>query len=283
MSSTYDFYLRGDNGRYDQDTRISLPRVSTIIQAVLAKPQLVLWAYNTTLDSVAEIVRLMDEEYHGEDASRGNSAFREAFLDTFGDHELLDEYIRENGLHYDDMSDAAAERGKDAHEFLRVLAQTHKVSESDALQFADRMQQNARDPYKRAVAGWWLQRRPEPLFSEKVVFSLRHGYAGRFDLAAKLFDARVPGEPSPFTVDIIDLKTRRADLSTYKSDEVQLALYKVAAQERGLLSEYPHLGKRVLLASEDGEPAREVEAWVPDEAALKIVELYYLLRKTKVA
>ena len=54
--STYEFVLRGGNGRYDQDTTIVLPSVTTIVSAVLAKPQLVPWAYATTLDSLTGLV-----------------------------------------------------------------------------------------------------------------------------------------------------------------------------------------------------------------------------------
>jgi hypothetical protein len=59
---------------------------------------------------------------------------------------------------------------------------------------------------------------------------------------------------------------------------MQTGLYKLAAQDQGLIG--PTAGTAVLLAGDDGEPARLMSTWVPDEAAIKIVELYWLLRRT---
>ena len=255
--STYDFYLRGDNGRYDYETRISLPSVTTVVSAVLAKPQLVAWAYERTLDAVTGLV----SHIHDADAATADEIF-----DTLSDYDLLDEWIRANEAHYTDASKAAAERGQAAHALLAHLVLIYQQEdEAAAHRYAGK---DHHGPYKQAVAQWWLDRQPHPLESEKVVFSLRHGYAGRFDLLAD-FGLSVPK--------IIDLKTRRAGLGVYKSDEVQLGGYKIAAEERGVVIG----GTSVLLAHDDGT-YEEVETWVEPEAFLKIVEVYYMLRKTRI-
>jgi hypothetical protein len=286
----YEFYLKGDNGRYDRGTRIVLPSVTTIVSAVFAKPQLVPWSVNTTIDGIVGLVsayadRLRDPTYLStqertfEDRRADPNAVNfegdmlDHLIDTLTDHELLLEALTLNGLNHESVSDTASERGTAAHALLQALCSVYRIKGQDgAMRYAERMLAATKDPYRRAVAGWWLNTEPEPLFSEHVVKSLRHRYAGRLDLIT--------------TTGLKDLKTRRADLSAYKSDDMQMSLYKQAVLEEGLLEgtvlEGKELGRTVLLASEDGLPAREVDSWVPDEAALKIVELYYLLRKTRV-
>jgi len=264
----YEFYLKGESGRYDRNSRIVLPSVTTITNAVYAKPQLVPWSVNTTIDAITGIVSLFANRLRTFDPK-----FVEQFLDTFTDHEMLTEYLHLNEVHHEEVADVASERGTAAHALLAALCSTFRLKgEKGALSYAERMLKATKDPYRKAVAGWWLKKNPQPLFSEQVVFSLQHRFAGRLDMIDE--------------EGLLDLKTRRADLSAYKSDEVQLDGYKIAVDEMGLLEktalEGKTLTKRVLLASEDGEPAREVAAWVPDGTFTLIVALYYMLRKTRV-
>jgi hypothetical protein len=268
----YEFILRGENGRYAQSSRIVLPSVTTIVNAVFAKPQLVPWSVNTTIDAVTGIVSLFEKRFTSADDERRQEFIHE-FLDTFTDYELLTEYLQENQIHHENVTEVASERGTGAHALLASLATVYRLKGAKgALAYAERILKATDDPYRRAVAGWWLAKSPKPLFSEQVVYSLAHRYAGRLDFID------LDG--------LLDLKTRRSDLSAYKSDEIQLDGYKIAVDEMGLLEGTPLEGcplkKRVLLASEDGEPAREVDAWVPDGVFVKIVQLYYLLRKTRV-
>jgi hypothetical protein len=260
------------------------------VSAVFAKPQLVPWSVNTTIDGIVGLVSAFADQLRETDISstreltfEDKRVDREAqpftadmlghLIDTLTDHELLAEALKLNELNHEAVSDVAAERGTAAHALLQALCTVYRLKgQKGAMAYAERMLAATKDPYRRAVAGWWLDAEPTPLLSEHVVKSLRYRYAGRLDLID--------------TTGLVDLKTRRADLGAYKSDDMQMSLYKVAVLEEGVLEGTPLEGKeltrRVLLASEDGEPAREVDSWVPDEAALKIVELYYLLRKTRV-
>lgn len=278
MSRTYDFYLK-DGSRYDLDTKISLPSVTTIISAVLAKPQLVDWSYRTTLETIAWYVNQNKNSLR--QAFKAERPLAEDFLDTFSDPEMLDEWIRESGVHHSDYTQDASERGDRAHKVLATLASLHLGAEAPeaAMRHAERLSVSARDPYVRAVCLWWAQRKPRPVLSEHVVVSLRHGFAGRFDLLAEL-EVGTEGAEGPswaFETALIDLKTRRADLSAYDSDMFQLGLYEVGLRER---TKHAPNRRLVLLASDDGEPAREVEAWIPPEAALPLVSVYYDKRKT---
>lgn len=255
---TYEFILRGANGRYDQSAKIVLPSVTTIASAVLAKPQLAPWYYSTTVDVISAGITALYNSPEGIGIAE--------LMDTFSDHELLDEWIRESQVHPDDVADDASERGQVAHNFLHSLALMHKTaSPADALRLAEKALNDGKtDPWRLAVAKAWLAERFVPIETERVVYSLRHRYAGRLDLRDEQ--------------GVVDLKTRRADLGIYTSDQVQLDGYKIAVEETEGIS----IGRgRVLLAKDNGEYSLE-EAWVPDGSFIKIVELYYMLRKTAV-
>ena len=277
---TYDFVLRGDTGRYDKGSVLSFPSVTTIISAVYAKPQLVGWTYNMTLDAIAYGLKLVEARYDGTDESLGNAAFRQDLMDIFADHETLDEWIRESGIHYEDFTREAQERGTAAHELLKGLVGMWRISPARAASFAARTLKASKDPHKRSVAGWWLEAEPVPTLSEHAVVHLGLRYAGRLDLGVSGVKLPPNQNPQAYFGGIIDLKTRRAELTKtpHKSDEMQTGLYKLAAVDMGLIP--PDTGTAVLLAGDDGAPANLVATWVPDEAAIKIVELYWLLRKT---
>jgi hypothetical protein len=96
--------------------------------------------------------------------------------------------------------------------------------------------------YGQAKMRWWRERQPEPIAAEQVTVSHARRFAGTFDLLAML-DLDSPGlPPLPEGVEIdargqvpvlIDDKTREKP-RTYKSDHVQLRLYKGANLECGI-------------------------------------------------
>lgn len=280
---TYEFVLKGGGGRYDQSARIVLPSVTGVISAVLARPQLMQWVYDATIDALGGGVSAAAERYNETDeADEGLSsgAFRDDLLDTFSDHELLDEWVRESGLHYERLADEAAERGKKAHAALAGLATCYaEHGQERALEEAARLTRS-RNPFEQAVGTWWAECLPRPLLSEQVVVSLRHGYAGRLDLVA---DLKRPGTSDwAYETALIDLKTRRADLGAYRSDEVQLGAYRIALEEMDDVQVSGQLIKTVLLARDDGTYL-EHRCWVPDEAFLHLLEAYKLMRRTRIA
>jgi hypothetical protein len=283
--STYDFYLKGDNGRYDYDSRISLPSVTTIVSGVLAKPQLVGYTLKTTLDCVAGIVAATFPSSKPSGSPDDVSEIVQWALDlhdTFEDMDMLREYLEENHVHPDDILHEASERGRRAHGTLESLTMLHRDGDAaKALAHAEKLLSVSKDPFVRAVCGFWLEHRPEPLCAEQVVFSLQHRYAGRLDLMADIPVSSSGGAPGWAKERcIVDLKTRRADLDMYTSDQAQTSGYKLAVLERGWNDGVP-LGRRVLLAGDDGGFKLQ-ECWTPDEAFVKLAELYYMLRKTMV-
>jgi hypothetical protein len=276
---TYDFYMHDSRGRRDLENGISLPSVTTIIGATLAKPQLVAWAYQVTVDAVSGIV-----------SEVGHTVSHEDLIDTLGDAVELDTYLRENKMHHTDVLDEASERGQKAHDVLQTLCRLYLDGSADAaMRHAERMStEKIKDPFTRPVAGWWVQREPVPIYSEKVVFNLAKRYAGRLDAVIDFVEVApalnaVFAEPVAVRTHtrrtIVDLKTRRVGLGMYDSDQIQLGGYELALVDMGLTTP-GEWGKVVLLATDDGEPATETEAWVPSEAFLSLVDLYWLKRRT---
>lgn len=263
---TYRFFLKRENGRYDLDTSIALPSVTTIIGATLAKPQLVPYMYQTTLDVLSGGVSALAERL-GDTAKK---QLLDNLLETFSDYEVLDQWVRDSGIHPDEILDAASKRGHEAHSLLETLTQLYQqASPKAAVNHAEKTLKST-DPYKAAVALAWIELEPRPVFAEKVVYSLEHRYAGRLDLLADFGDERA----------LVDLKTRRSGLGIYDSDQVQAGGYKIALEEMGLVDGHS-LTKRILLAHDDGTYSFE-PCWIDDSAFLDLVSLYYKKRRTPV-
>ena len=256
MSDTYDFYLKdGQTGRYDKNAVISLPRVTRIIGAILAKPYLIEWYYRQTRDSVAG---MMDVYYHEFDDPHFTS---EDLLEELTDAEDLDELLKQNRMRQMDLRDERRDEGIAAHTFLQHLAERQlEAGEEAAYTLAERMLDNSvADGFQIATANWWLEEKPWVIATEQVLYSLKHRYAGRCDLV------RASG--------ITDLKTRKLEAGMYESDDIQTAAYKVAWEEMGGTCN----SRSVLVIREDGT-YDEYPCVLPDEAWLHIRELYRLLR-----
>lgn len=238
-SPNYTFVLRNDQtGRYIKDCVIELPSVTTVIRRVLAKPALLKWNHTQTRDIFVSLAMMVED----------GTLSVEDFIDTFSDPDMASEYLKENGLRPEDVTDVASERGHTAHKHLERLA---KLSLTDRDEQADIVAINERggDPYIHAVSEWWLEEKPEVVAAEQVMFSTKLGYAGTVDLVWKRGGYYVIG----------DLKTRRAGLGPYESDFVQVGAYAALWNEK-------HPGQNildgsVLLAQDDGTP---LEAPVPD-------------------
>jgi hypothetical protein len=260
VSRTYTFRLQGDNGRYDRNTAIELPSVTTIVQATMPKPQLVGWAARQTIDAVVGIVSA-----HERDLVVDPQAL-EHFLDTFTDPDMLEEYIQENGLHRDVVLDEASTRGQKAHDLLKTLCSLHAMSPESATSHAVEvlLGRHKADNFQRAVARFWSEKKPVPLLSETVVYNLSLRYAGRLDMVIQ----------GPNGSILIDLKTRRAGLGAYTSDEAQLGGYDLALRDMGL--EAP-AQRMVLLAYDDGTYDLK-EAKLPSDIFVDLVGQYYKTR-----
>lgn len=234
----YTFVLRDlSTGRYDQGCTISFPSVTTIIGRVLAKPALIPWTYRETRDAISGLVSVLlsaDREAHPDIESD--------ILDLLSDPDMLEEYMKENGLRPEDQKLEAADRGKKAHtalEDLATIALKEDSSAADAL--AGRLlEKPGTTPFDRATAAWWLDREPEVIATEARLFSLHHGFAGSADLVWRDRDGYVV---------MTDLKSRRASQPAWESDHIQVGAYSIAWEER---TEQEVERETVLVVREDG-------------------------------
>jgi hypothetical protein len=144
----------------------------------------------------------------------------------------IDKALRKTKKTWSDMRDKAATRGTSVHEkILNALATDTEPPSLDSLEEHER-------GYGQAAFKFWADRKPEPVSAERVTASVEHGFAGRFDLIAKVDDE----------LRLYDAKTRDRP-ATYKSDHTQLAGYEVGNAECGLPTTE---GQYVLLLMPDG-------------------------------
>lgn len=258
----YTFVLKDmTTERYRRDVTIRLPSVTTIIGATLAKPFLVQWAYGHTRDVIVGLATMIRE----------GTLEVEDFLDTFDDEQDAKDWFKENRLTPDDVKFDAAERGTAAHDFLEHLAKTfQKAGTGAAHELATKQWHKPWTPdtdgaYLHAVAGWWMARQPVVEETETVLYSLKHGYAGTVDLI--WWDDK--GQ-----LLCTDLKSRRAGLGIYDSDDIQTGAYAIAYNE----FHDKHIDERsVLLVHDDGSFTEE-ESTIDSGTFLVVLSLYKALR-----
>lgn len=134
---------------------------------------------------------------------------------------LLRQALERHGLRWEQIRDAAAEKGTNIHRrMVEALARGEEIPDLDELP-------EEQQGYGRAMFRWWRARNPEPTHAEQVILSLEHGFAGRFDVRCKI-DA-----PMEFChgTGIVDAKTGKG---VYRSSHIQLRLYEMAAEECGI-------------------------------------------------
>lgn len=132
--------------------------------------------------------------------------------------------LAKEGVEWRDVRDEAGERGHNAHRLvLDVL--TGRQRRLSSLPEEHRA-------YGQAVMAWVASRNPRPLYTEKLVASVQHGYSGRLDLICDLDGGRP----------IVDYKTQTKwserdgkRLPPYEENALQLDLYAGAAIESGYL------------------------------------------------
>src|SRR5574341_537813 len=110
----YTFSLRDENtGRHTSQVQIKLPSVTTVIGRVLAKPELVRWAYRETRDVLVSLAAMVEA---GElDVSD--------FIDTMSDPDMAEEWLKANELRPEDSKSAASKRGHEKHAYFERLGQ----------------------------------------------------------------------------------------------------------------------------------------------------------------
>lgn len=235
--SHYTWVLRDlSTGKYDQSCTIALPSVTTIIGKILAKPALIGWTYRETRDAISGTVSTLLE------AESEHPTIRDDLLDLLSDPEMLEEYLKENGLRPEDQTKTAQARGKAAHATLERLANI-ALSDDDAAAdaLASRLlEKRTSTPYDRASAAWWVDRQPSVVATEARLMSLTWRYAGSTDLVWRDNDGNLV---------LTDLKSRKAGQPSWESDHIQVAAYAIAWEEMG---NPPIDRETVLVVREDG-------------------------------
>ncbi|HEY6731933.1 MAG TPA: hypothetical protein VI039_13035 [Solirubrobacterales bacterium] len=160
----------------------------------------------------------------------------DADLTWLGDPDGIRQALEDAKLRWSHVRNKRADEGTEVHREITFELAMGRGAPSLASVSAE-----ARE-YGRAKMLWWLERQPEPIAAEQVTVSHARRFAGTFDLLA-LLDLTSPGlPPLPEGVEIdtrsqvpvlVDDKTREKP-RTYKSDHVQLRLYKGANAECGI-------------------------------------------------
>ncbi len=178
------------------------PSVTTIINAVLPKPALVPWAYNTGLEV-------------GWEALRNNQ---------FPDYDSFKEWCKQNGRGPDQRKDEGSDRGIRMHEVLEEFITGKRAENIEGL-----------DPFITQLEMFINDYAPIWSKAEYKVVSTEHGYAGQLDAIC------VPTKQPPRRrhVQIVD-KTCCLDLKTNLEGRVypqvhlpQVEAYRHAYMEMG--------------------------------------------------
>lgn len=213
---------------------VPVVRVSDVVD-MLPKGGLPVWGMKVGMVGILELLRtdqLPDE-------------WMEVTLDDLRDknHPLMQK-MKENELTTWQTRDKAATRGTSVHQGLEDWARMGWLP--NPANFPPQ-----EEPYVRGVTAFIEAVQPEPVEVELMVGSVRHGYAGRFDLLARTQEMEVRTGPRtvrkvPAGLGLLDLKTSSG---VYDSHFLQLAAYREALEECG----YPRPDyEAVIHARDDG-------------------------------
>lgn len=165
-SSSYTFGVIDWQGNITE-LKWGLPSVTSILDSVLAKPQLLHWMYSKGLDGVAELSR---------------KGFK-----IPGDPKALKQLMGSEKLSPYGMRNAAAAKGRSLHDDLETWCNTGELEVSDRT---------------AGLRAWILARHLTPsdiIQAEQVVVSLAHRYAGTLDIVYR--------DPQTGRIVLADLKT----------------------------------------------------------------------------
>lgn len=136
--------------------------------------------------------------------------------------------LAREGQDWREVRDSAGDRGTNAHDVALDVVQGKLRRLSDL--------PTEHRPYAQAAMKWVAERRPEVVLAEKMVASTEHGYAGRFDLLARIDGHRIRLDYK--TVTAWHFKRKKGEpteekLPPYDENALQLDLYEGAALECG--------------------------------------------------
>ena len=126
------------------------------------------------------------------------------------------------------------------------------------------------DGFMQAWDRFALEQQLKPsdfLFSEQVVYSLEHGYAGTLDIIRN----------GPFGPRVDDVKTKKKTIyKAYTKEIVQCRAYAVAAHEMGLIDEHADTG--IIILKPNGRYTYDERTCEPD-LWYAVLEVYKQLEK----
>lgn len=203
-----------------------LTGVSTLVKPLDFNPDRLLgWVERMALEGVSLAFGVPDELPDSLDELRKYLLPR--------DPHVLRQRLDALELRWEQLRDAAGDAGTNVHlEVLHALATGEDVPDLGELPPEQRGK-------GQAVLKWWMDRDPEVLQAEQVVFSDRYNFAGRFDLRCKVRkgDAEL-GAPVPHRVQgVFAGETWLPDLKTgnyiANKHHAQVAGYEVGCLESG--------------------------------------------------
>lgn len=193
---------------------VEVPSVTTVLDC-LSKPALTWWGMKVGLEASQKLCLLKEPPWRP-------------------DYEELDELVRmatEAKITVNHQRDKAAKRGTNVHNALETWALTGKLTPFTDFPVEEQ-------GYVMGLNNFLAdcKNRLKPVETELMVGSKDHGFAGRFDLQAKLGES-IEFKTGPRTTrkipqgqGIFDLKTSK---STYLSHLLQLSAYRLGLEESG--------------------------------------------------
>lgn len=223
------------------------PSVSEVLD-ILAKGGLPWWGMETGVAGVLELLQEGNLQYHPQigwqDAESYETIPNESVIKLLTKHKLTVNHVR----------DQAGDRGTSVHTALELWAKTGKLAISNVFPPEEQ-------GYVQGLNKFIVESGAAAVASEVMVASVKHKYAGRYDLDALLGDGadgaqvfthitpKGRGDKKEAIEDglwRIDLKTSGA---VYDSYHLQIEAYEEAARECG----YPATENRAILrVTEDG-------------------------------
>jgi hypothetical protein len=203
-----------------------VPSVTAILEATLPKPALTWWGFRVGLATAVELSKrgkltwpsLLNHEFQ-EVVDNNPAPERTHYMPNDTGHKkprtLIEQLAIMARLHPNAIKSDAATRGTSIHDGLTLLAMD-QMPEIETYPVADQ-------PFLRGLCKWWLDSQPEFVAVEQIVGSVKHRYAGRFDLLL-----RYPGSDELVLADLKTGKDVRPD-----SHFRQLRGYEVAWREMG--------------------------------------------------
>jgi hypothetical protein len=229
---------------------------------VCPKPGLPWWGMKVGLAGALKLAEMgeLEREVDGE----GRLIDVDDAVDLLNLHRLTVNHVR----------DGAGDRGTETHEVGEGLA-AGVIPDLDAIE-------PERRGYPEGLIAAWLDLRPQPVATERVVCSVEHGIAGRYDLVARIPEGRTAvvdaesgwREEIPAGLWLLDYKTPKA---VYEAHVLQLESYEMCSVESGY---EPTDHRGVIRLLPDGR-YELVESWTTKSHYLAALRFHRALEEGK--